>query len=74
MTPVTPGELAEVTAAMRKHGVAGFSYRGCEVTFFEQLPLELQDNDDDEEEAEDRTKRVARARKAMLDEDMHGAS
>jgi hypothetical protein len=68
--PVTPGELIEVTQGLRKLGVAGFSYRGCEVTFYEPLPLEMQA---DSEEPED-TERLKRVRRQMLDADIHGSA
>lgn len=75
--PVTPGELIEVTTGLRKLGVAGFKYRGCEVTFFEALPLEMQvAAEDDDEDAEDETsaERLKRVRKQMLDADIHGSA
>jgi hypothetical protein len=79
--PVTPGDLIEVTRELRKLGVAGFSFRGCEVTFYEPLPIEMQtaakdadDDDDDDEEDETPADRVKRIRKQMLDADIHGSA
>jgi hypothetical protein len=73
---VTPGEILEVARGMRKLGVAGFRFRDCEVTFFDQLPVEvaMAQDDDDEADEEDRAKRLARARKALLDADIHGSA
>lgn len=81
---VTPGELLEVARGLRALGVAGFSFRGCEVTFYEPLPLELQqietkqratefeETDDEEEETPD--KKLERLRKMQADADLYGAS
>ncbi len=63
---------------MRKLGVAGFRFRDCEVTFYDPLPPEVQsalDGDDEEDKVkETKAERVARARKMLLDNDIHGSS
>jgi hypothetical protein len=79
-TPVTPGDLLEVARGLRKLGVAGFSFRGCTVTFYDPLPLELQETStaapqekvDEEEEPQD--KKLARLRKEQADADLYGSS
>lgn len=76
--PVTPGELIEVAAGLRRLGASGFNYRGCEVMFFEPLPLEFQSTTGEEEEEEDdeepKAKRLDRARRLLLDADIHGSA
>lgn len=82
VTQATPGELLELTAGLRKLGAAGFRYGEFEVTFYEPLPLEMQDdikNDgitrhDDDEEDETPAERVKRLRRQQLDADIHGSS
>jgi hypothetical protein len=77
--PVTVGEFLEVARGMRKLGAAGFSFRGCEATFYD-MPVEAfvdkepEADDDDDAEAEDKAKRLARVRKAQLDADLYGSS
>jgi hypothetical protein len=71
---VTPSEFIEVAKAMRKLGVAGFSFRGCEATFYaEAIPAQLE-GDEEGDEDEDKAKRLARLRKAQLDADFYGSA
>lgn len=85
VTQATPGEIADLARALRAIGVAGFKYGEFECSFFEPLPLEMQETEakqrvegfaetDDDEPKETAKQKLARLRKEMADEDTFGAS
>ncbi len=65
----TPGELEAVTRTMRAAGVAHFTYKGCEVTFFspEAMPF-------NEGQTEDEQKAMQRRRRELADLDTYGSA
>ena len=65
----TPGELEAVTRMMRAAGVAHFTYKGCEVTFFtpDAMPF-------NEGQTEDERKAMARRRKELAELDTYGSA
>lgn len=80
---MTPGELLEVARGLRKLGAAGFTYKSCQVTFFEPLPVELQEHEEkqrvdgfeeSDDEDEDKAKKLARLRKAQAEADLYGSA
>ncbi len=72
MSTITPGELAEAAQLMRMQGVAHFTYRGCEVTFFMPDAQPPTVAEGETEEAAD--KRVRRQRRQLAEQDAYGAA